>query len=130
MSNTAMYIFVNKGLQMTVGKVAAQAAHAAIEAWRISNVEMLGKWYEGKHYTKLVMEARDEDHLKTIATYLQDRGYKSTFIIDEGRNEVARLSFTALGVEIVDRDDPNAKATFSTFKLYRDKIRMIIEADK
>lgn len=125
-----MYIFINKGLQMSTGKVAAQAAHAAVEAFRISNLEMVGKWYEGKHYTKLVMEARDDQHIQTIAGYLSERGFKSSFIIDEGRNEIAPHSFTALGVEIVDREDPHTEATFSSFKLYRDKIRFTVEIDK
>lgn len=127
---TAMYIFVNKELQMSVGKVAAQAAHAAVEAYRISTVDKLAEWYKGRHYKKLIMEARDAEHLRTIASYLTERGFKSVFIIDEGLNEVAPHSFTALGVEIVDQDDPHTQATFSTFRLYRDKVKVTLEIDK
>ncbi len=115
---------------MTTGKLAAQAAHAAVEAFRISNVEMLGKWYKGKLYKKLIMEARDDEHIRTIAAYLQQRNFKSVFIIDEGLNEVAPHSFTALGVEIVDQDDTHTRATFSSFNLYRDKVRVTLEIDK
>lgn len=126
----AMYIFINKDLDMSIGKFGAQTAHAAVEAFRISSVEALGKWYKGKHYKKLIMEARDEEHIKTIAAYLQQRGFKSVFIIDEGLNEIAPHSFTALGVEIVDQDDTHVRATFSSFKLYREKVRVTLEIDR
>src|SRR5688500_3482140 len=126
----AMYIFLNKGLGMSTGKASAQAAHAAVEAYRLS-VEDGGKigddgkvlvdeWYKGGHYMKLIMEARDEAQLHTIERYLNDRGFKTTLIIDEGRTEIAPLSATALGVELVDKDDPHTEATFSSFKLYKD----------
>jgi peptidyl-tRNA hydrolase len=72
-----MYLFLNEGLEMSVGKSCAQIAHAAVEAYRISDTELVKAWYVGKHYTKLVMAARDEQHLKTIQTYLKKRGFKS-----------------------------------------------------
>lgn len=31
------------------------------------------------------------------------------------------MSATALGVALVDKDDPHTKATFSSFKLYKDE---------
>lgn len=126
----AMYLFVNKSLGMSIGKAMAQAAHAAVESYRGSKPEMIELWNLGKHYKKLVMEARDTQHLQTIAAYLQDRGFGTFFIIDEGLNEIAPHSFTALGVEIVDKSDPHTAATFSTFQLYRDKVRVTLEIDK
>ena len=130
-----MYLFVNKGLGMTAGKVGAQAAHAAVEAYRLSTKEGVPKtyvksWYEGKHYTKLVMEARNEQHLQTIQDYLKDRGYESAMIIDEGMTEIDPHVKTALGVVLVDKDDPHTAATFSTFRLYKDTIRATIELER
>jgi peptidyl-tRNA hydrolase len=125
-----MYLFLNKGLKMSSGKLAAQASHAAVEAFRVSNVIMIDKWYEGKHHTKLIMQARDDKHIQSIAAYLMARGFKTVFIIDEGMNEVPPHSFTALGVEIVDRDNRHVQATFSSFKLYRETIRVMLEIDK
>lgn len=130
MANPTMYLFINKGLQMSIGKAMAQSAHAAVEAFQQSSIGMLEEWYKGKHYKKIVLQARDQDHLRTIALYLRERGFKTVFIIDEGMNEVAPHSITALGVEIVDQEDPNVKATFSSFKLYKDTARVIIEIDK
>lgn len=113
-----MYIFVNRGLGMSPGKMAAQAAHAAVEAYQISSPGMTDEWYLGGHYCKLVMEADDELHLHTIDRYLKDRGFGTALIIDEGHTEIRAHSVTALGVEISDRDHPHTKATFSDFKLY------------
>lgn len=120
----AMYIFVNKGLRMSPGKIAAQAAHAAVEAYNLSlgddYQDLVAAWYQGGHYMKLIMEARDEAHLHTIERYLTDRGFQTALIIDEGRTEIDALSATALGVALVDKDDPHTAATFSTFSLFKE----------
>lgn len=116
-----MYSFINRGLGMTPGKIAAQAQHAAVEAFRISDPELLDDWYLGGHYCKLVMLAEDDVHLMTIQKYIEERGFKTKLIIDEGRTEIRPLSTTALGVEVVDRDDPHTAATFESFNLYKEK---------
>lgn len=124
-----MYIFLNKGLGMSTGKAAAQAAHAAVEAYRLSTnaaesgpdgERLIDAWYKGGHYTKIVLEARDEAQLHTIDRYLRDRGQQTALIIDEGRTEISAFSATALGVAIVDKDDEYVAATFSSFKTYKD----------
>lgn len=125
-----MYIFANRGLGMSSGKLSAQVAHGAVEAFRISNIEMLQAWYSGGHYTKLVMLARDEQHIENIETYLHARGIKTVLIIDEGVTEVDAHVKTALGVEIVDKSDPHILKTFECFELYRDKIRFITEVER
>jgi PTH2 family peptidyl-tRNA hydrolase len=118
-----MYIFINDGLGMSPGKVAAQAAHAAVEAYRKTpqDSNLLRMWYCGGHYKKLVMQARDTEHLLTIERYLRDRGFDSALIIDEGLTEINAHTPTALGVVIVDKHDTHTNATFSTFKLLRER---------
>lgn len=118
--DACMYIFVNKGLGMSTGKGHAQAAHAAVEGFRISSESMIRHWYCGGHYKKLVMEAADATHLFTIQKYLEDRGFKTALIIDEGLTEIAAHTATALGVEVVDKDKMHTAATFGSFKLYRE----------
>lgn len=118
---SAMYIIINKGLDMSPGKIAAQAGHAAVEAYRISDQALIDSWYLGGHYAKYVMEARDTEHLRNIQQYLEARGFKVVPIIDEGHTEVPALSYTALGVALVDKSDPHTKATFSSLKLYKDR---------
>lgn len=123
--NPCMYLFVNDGLGMSQGKLAAQTAHAAVEAYRLSEwvanengqmARLLAHWYHGGHYKKVVLEARDSLHLITIQQYLQDRGFRVALVIDEGRTEIEPLTPTALGVAVVDKDDPHVAATFETFR--------------
>jgi peptidyl-tRNA hydrolase len=116
-----MYSFINRDLGMTPGKLAAQAQHAAVEAYRISDPKLLEEWYVGGHYAKIVMLAEDDVQLLTIKHYLEERGFKTKLIVDEGRTEIKAHSMTALGVEVVDRDDAHTAATFGDFKTYREK---------
>jgi peptidyl-tRNA hydrolase len=130
----AMYIFVNKGLGMSTGKTAAQVGHAAVEALRLSqsnpphlpgdkfwyDTEAVVAWNTGGHYAKYIMECRDTEHLLATERYLNDRGFKTALIIDEGHTEIDPITPTALGVEIVNKDDRHTAATFESFKLYKD----------
>lgn len=142
----AMYIFINKGLGMSAGKVGAQAGHAAVEAyklsigliphWPIEDQEVKESatarhWYKGGHYAKYVMEAKDEQQLFAIRDYLGSRGFQSALIVDEGHTEGTEFVATALGVEVVDKDHPHVAATFGEFKLYKDEPRyFILESTK
>lgn len=126
----AMYIFINKGIDMSTGKVAAMAAHAATESVWGSPTQTVVDWRKGGHYKKLVMQARDTEHLNNIQKYVEDRGFKTFPIIDEGLTEIPRHSFVALGVEIVNKADEHTKATFECFELYRSKIKVNLEIDR
>jgi peptidyl-tRNA hydrolase len=132
----AMYLFINRGLGMSPGKIAAQAGHAAVEATLLSHPDLAPPaqehvrrerlplwraWREGLHYAKYVMEARDTEHILLIDRYLNARGFRTHLVIDEGHTEVPPMSATALGVALVDKDDPHTRATFSSFKLYKDE---------
>jgi peptidyl-tRNA hydrolase len=125
-----MYIFVNKGLGMSAGKLASQAAHAAVEAFQISQPRLIAAWNRGGHYTKLVMEATDEEQMRTIERYLNDRQVKTKLIIDEGMTEIEPHRVTALGCEIVDKDEGDREEVFSTFKLYRDAVKITVEMER
>ena len=117
--NPVMYIFLNRGLGMSVGKACAQVAHAAVEAFQISDQKMIDKWYHGGHYTKIILGAEDEMQLANIEKYLTERGFKTVQIIDEGRTEIRPFSRTALGVAIVDKDNAHTAESFSEFKTYK-----------
>lgn len=124
-----MYVFVNRGLGMSPGKLAAQVAHAAVEAYRLSSVTPEGfdpkglvkTWYHQGH-TKIVMLAEDTEQLHHIQQYLEQppRGYLTHMVIDEGRTEVAAFTPTALGIELVDKDDSKVLEHFGHFKTYRE----------
>ena len=115
-----MYIFVNSAIGMSPGKMAAQASHAAVEAYRISRNDLIDAWYTGKHYKKLVMDGGDGFQLGSIQNYIESRGFASDLIIDEGRTEGTYFVPTALGVEIIDKDDAHSCATFESFKTLRE----------
>lgn len=122
------YIIMDPSLDMGEGKARAQAGHASVEGLRISAKEPWGnpwdstivnRWYQGGHYAKIVLAASD---LEVAERYIRERGIKVQPVIDEGRTEFGGvLTFTALGSEIVDKDMPHVRETFSVFKLYPSK---------
>lgn len=126
--NPVMYLFINKGLGMSTGKSVAQGAHAACEAVRISKPGMVKAWNKYGFYTKMVMEARDANHLSTIQKYLEERNIKSKLIVDEGRTEIPKHTSTALGVEIVDKNIQGP--IFQEFDLFKDKIKVSVEFER
>lgn len=137
--NPVMYILSDPSLEMSAGKLAAQVAHASVEAYRLSckhpttreydgeviedwatltEKAITNRWRRGGHYAKVVLAAA---HLEVAKLYIEDRGFKTALIVDEGRTEIDPLTPTALGVEIVDKDSGHVQDTFSAFKLYRER---------
>lgn len=126
--NPVMYIIfpTPDALPMTHGKSLAQAGHAAVEAYRLScktdggnfqESSIANRWRRGGHYTKIALMDFD---LPTALEYIRARGFEATLIIDEGRTEFdGRLTPTAIGVEIVDKDSKHVQETFGAFKTYR-----------
>ena len=115
-----MYLLAEAGNPMSAGKFASQAAHAAVEAYRISPDDRLKHIWEdcGRQYAKIVLQC---DDLVTAERYIRDRGFDTVAVIDEGRTEFdADLTLTFLGVQIVDKNRADVQATFGQFKLYRE----------
>jgi len=110
-----MYIFLNKGIKMSKGKVAVQAAHAAVLSYQISKEDAKKKWNEN-NYTKIMLEALNEKHIEKISEYLQQNYIKTTYVYDIGRTEVKPNTLTALGIEIIDEE--HQKEKLKVFKLY------------
>lgn len=125
-----IYIFLNKALGMSVGKASAQVAHAAIMAMTDVDESRQQLWKISPHKTVIVLEGRDEAHIKNISEYLKQRSIYTNMIIDEGVNEIDAHTITALSTGILNKDDERVAQTFSTFKLYKDKVRITLELDK
>ena len=121
MSKPTIYVFMNKSLGMSAGKLAAQAAHA------VALVPVGNEWTDAAHRTMLIMQARDASHMMRIKDYLAERGVGSYMVIDEGVNEIDPHSVTALATDIVDKEIDHINQTFSTFELYRDDIKVTLE---
>lgn len=118
--NPVQYIFANRGAGMSPAKLAAQVAHAAVLSYTESKPALAEAWINGGHYTKIVLLAEDEQQLDNIREYLTERGIKTSMVIDEGRTEVRPFTKTALGCEIVDKNDPAIQPIFGEFKAYRE----------
>ena len=133
MIKPVLYVFVNKGLGMSAGKIAAQVAQATVGAYRLSPQANQEDWWaehNGQHHTTYVMGARDETHLYNIQQYLSMRGFNSYMMIDEGLTEVDPHTATVLAVEIVDKADGSVGNTFGLFELYRDILRVSLEFER
>ena len=129
MNNPVVYVFLNKSLHMSTGKAAAQATHAAMQVSRVvENFSAI--WNDVAQRTVIVLEARDENHMRAIQDYLFERGFDNHRIIDEGVNEIDPHTITDLATEILEKDDEDVVKTFSSFSLYRDTIKLTLELDR
>lgn len=129
--NPVKYVFLNKGLHMSVGKAAAQTAHAvAMSLIQQDNDLLKAKWVASPHRTVIVLEARDEAHMRSIRDYLQERNVQFSWIVDEGVNEIDPHTVTALATHIMNKNDDTTDAIMSTFKLYRDVAKFKVEFER
>lgn len=80
---------------MSAGKAAAQAVHASMMLENKHRKNFL------EHYRRsvIVLEAKDREQLDGIADYLTDADIDYHYYIDEGSNEVAPFSLTAMVIE-------------------------------
>ncbi len=131
MYNPVIYVFLNKSLGMTVGKAAAQTAHAVTRSMILLNDEKhRQKWLASPHQTVIVLEARDEAHMRSIRDYLAERDIPLAEVIDEGVNEIDPFSWTAMATRIMNKDHIKTKMTLGAFPLYRDTIRVRLDIDR
>ena len=83
--DSRMYVVVNIDLKMSIGKTSAQVAHAVA---RLKRVEP---------YSVIVLGAKTEQ-LHNLKQYLDNSKIENCLYIDEGVNEVAPYTATALAV--------------------------------
>lgn len=115
--NPVLYVILNGSLNMSSGKAAAQAVHAAMmlpEACR-SEFSRENRPYKR---TVIVLEAENSAQIDHMAKYLDSTGLYYETYIDEGANEVPAFSLTALAVETIDEDDSETRGIFSYLPLY------------
>ena len=113
-----IYVVANKRLNMSAGKLAAQVGHAVASVMVYENFTHR-EWMSHPHRWLIVLQAMDDVHLMAIRDYLDERKVRSHLIIDEGVNEIRPYSYTALGVQILDKDGPEAEY-LSGLKMYKD----------
>jgi PTH2 family peptidyl-tRNA hydrolase len=84
-------------LNMSAGKLAAQAAHAAIAAYDLAPKDAIDEW-KRSGVTKVVLAVSSEATLIAIYKTAVARYLSSSLIVDEGRTEVTPGSITGVGI--------------------------------
>ena len=125
-----VYVFINKSLGMSAGKIAAQASHAVALSFCDEDKVYMDKWKNSVHRTMIILEAKDDQYMKNIEAYLAERNFKMYLQYDEGVNEVEPHSLTSMASRILDKNQPEVEDAFSTFKLYKDVIKITTEFER
>lgn len=99
---------------MSAGKASAQAVHATM----MLQDNLSGVFTSSYRRTVVVLEADSAQQIKSLSEYLDTAGLFSQYYIDEGENEIAPYSITALAVEPFDSNNEEFRAIFAPFKLF------------
>ena len=90
-------IVVRKDLRLSPGKLAAQVAHASVEAYRKSGSRQKQAWEEDG-CKKVVLKAASEAELFALQEAARKAKLPASVIRDAGRTEVEPGTVTALGI--------------------------------
>jgi len=90
-------ILVRSDLALPKGKMAAQVAHASLEAAMKSDKQLVSAWREegGK---KVVLKVDDDKQMLAFKELCARAGLKTALIIDAGHTVLAPGTMTCLGV--------------------------------
>lgn len=99
-------ILVRQDLKLPKGKLAAQAAHAAVESVLKSKASMIKEWRE-EGMAKIVLKVKDEKELLKYFQLAKDEDLVVSLITDAGRTVVAPGTKTcaAIGPEAEEKID-------------------------
>lgn len=100
-------IAVRTDLGMGEGKVAAQTAHASLQAYEDADDDAVADWKRGGS-KKVVVEAESEDELLKLKEAAERRGLPTALVRDAGHTQVESGSLTALAVGPGSDDDVDA----------------------
>ena len=90
-------ILVRADLHLPKGKLAAQVAHAAVEAAFNSDKKIVAAWRrEGSK--KVVLKVKDDKELIAFKNFANDVGLKTALITDAGKTVIAPGTKTCLGI--------------------------------
>lgn len=89
-------IIVDQDLELSKGKLAAQAAHASLGAYRKAHSDAISSW-EGQGEKKVILEVGDNS-LKDLKRQAERNKIPAHIVKDAGRTEVKPGTVTALGL--------------------------------
>ena len=109
-TETRMAAIFRADLPLPPGKMAAQAGHAFLTAWRYSRAVSLAaaEEYAEASQAKLVLVAKDEPALLGIAARAARRNVAAALITDSARTVLPVAAVTVLGLGPMSRTDYNA----------------------
>lgn len=90
-------IVVRTDLGMGTGKLAAQVAHASLQAAEDADSRTRTEWNRSGA-AKVVLEATSQDQLQTLADRARRSGLPHALVSDAGRTQLEPGTVTALGV--------------------------------
>lgn len=90
-------ILVRKDLKLPKGKLAAQVAHASVDAALKTDRRLLDLW-RAQGMKKVVLEVADEKELRIYERQARDEGLKVALITDAGRTVLEPGTTTCLGI--------------------------------
>jgi PTH2 family peptidyl-tRNA hydrolase len=95
-----MCVVIRTDLGMSVGKMIAQACHAAVEASEEAKRVNHSAWrrWRDEGAKKVALEAEGEDELRELAERAEGLGIAAAIIEDRGLTEVPPGTVTALGL--------------------------------
>ena len=90
-------ILVRKDLNLPKGKLAAQAAHASVDAVLKSDKKIVNAWRD-QGMAKIVLKVKDEKELINYFQQAKDSGLVASLITDAGRTVIAPGTKTCVGI--------------------------------
>ena len=90
-------ILIRQDLKLPKGKMAAQAAHAAVEASFNSDKKKVAEW-RAAGAKKVVLKVADEKELLKYLQMAKDAGLKTALITDAGKTVIAPGTKTCVGI--------------------------------
>jgi len=97
-------VVVNESLKLPRGKLSAQVAHAAVEAFIRASAETQQRWLNSG-MPKVVLQGQSEDELLQLARRASEAGLPTGLIKDAGLTVVAPGTVTCLGIGPAEEKD-------------------------
>jgi len=92
-----MVILIREDLNLSVGKLAAQVAHAAVQCTLHADRMLISDWMS-LGAKKVVLKVKNEAELSKYLNAARESGLKTQLITDAGRNEVDEGTETCVGI--------------------------------
>lgn len=90
-------ILVRQDLKLPKGKLAAQAAHASVEAVLRSDKKLVTSW-RTEGMAKIVLKVKDEKELLSYLQQAKDAELTTALITDAGKTVIAPGTRTCVGI--------------------------------